>query len=278
MRANFIPSDLKTRIQRHYDIAAPLYQDLWGVHIHHGYWQLGTESKERAQEQLVEFIADKAGIRHGSRVLDIGCGFGGSAMYLATHFHAQVLGITLSRVQARMAAQLSSAAGVEGCAFAVMDAEEMALHAEFDAVWSIEALSHMRDRHRVIEDASRFLTRGGVIAIADWFKQPGMAQRDEAKYIQPLESGMLVPELDTIDNYAGRIQALGFRVTSTEDVSQAVSKTWDVGRHLTHIPAVWRFAKNHGSDFIRFLRAFQLMQTAYRLGVFRYGIITAEKL
>ena len=68
--------ELKTRIQRHYDVAAPLYRRLWGLHIHHGYWQNGTETKEAAQEQLVKVLAANAEIRNGSRILDVGCGFG----------------------------------------------------------------------------------------------------------------------------------------------------------------------------------------------------------
>src|ERR1041384_1261601 len=83
-------TDLKSRIQRHYDIATPLYFSFWGVHIHHGYWRTGTEAKDVAQEQLIALMAAAAGIRQGDRILDVGCGFGGSALYLAEKFGAWV--------------------------------------------------------------------------------------------------------------------------------------------------------------------------------------------
>jgi tocopherol O-methyltransferase len=52
-------TDLKSRIQRHYDVAAPLYRTLWGLHVHHGYWQDETNTKEVAQEKLVEVLANR---------------------------------------------------------------------------------------------------------------------------------------------------------------------------------------------------------------------------
>jgi tocopherol O-methyltransferase len=58
----------------------------------------------RAQIQLMERLAERAGIPRGARVLDIGCGLGGSAMWLAEQFDCDVTGITISSVQARMAA------------------------------------------------------------------------------------------------------------------------------------------------------------------------------
>src|SRR5437870_12515549 len=92
-------TELKTRIQRHYDVAAPLYRRLWGLHIHHGSWPDGTETKEAAQEQLVKLLAANADIRNGSRILDVGGGFGSSASYLPQHARARVIGINTAHAQ-----------------------------------------------------------------------------------------------------------------------------------------------------------------------------------
>ena len=56
---------LKARIARHYDELSPLYRDLWGSHIHHGYWKVGTETKEEAQEQLITEFAARAKVECG---------------------------------------------------------------------------------------------------------------------------------------------------------------------------------------------------------------------
>jgi tocopherol O-methyltransferase len=79
-----------------------LYRLFWGEHLHHGYWD-NNESVPRAQIQLMERWAERAGIPRGARVLDVGCGLGGSALWLAEQYDCEVTGITISPVQARMA-------------------------------------------------------------------------------------------------------------------------------------------------------------------------------
>src|SRR5262245_65578665 len=85
-------------IRRHYDRLALFYRAFWGEHIHHGYWE-DEESPETAQEQLVARLAERAAIPPGAHVLDVGCGFGGSAFWLARHRGCGVTGITISPVQ-----------------------------------------------------------------------------------------------------------------------------------------------------------------------------------
>src|SRR5206468_12635722 len=102
-------SNDKQRIIEHYDLVSPFYRSLWGEHLHHGYWTRGDESKEKAQLQLIEHLAQLANVQPGSDILDIGCGFGATSLYLAKQFNAAVTGITISPVQAEMA--IGAAAG-----------------------------------------------------------------------------------------------------------------------------------------------------------------------
>src|SRR3954468_14084158 len=89
-------------IRDHYDRLSPFYARFWGEHIHHGLWQDG-ESPAEAQQKLVEELAQRAGIPHATRVLDVGCGMGGSAFWLARELGCSVFGITLSPVQVAIA-------------------------------------------------------------------------------------------------------------------------------------------------------------------------------
>src|SRR5580693_38722 len=100
----------KHKIVEHYDAISPYYQSLWGEHIHHGYWIRGDESKELAQVQLMEHLAELANIQTGCTVLDVGCGFGGSSIYLATKYKASATGITISPVQVEMARKAATVA------------------------------------------------------------------------------------------------------------------------------------------------------------------------
>src|SRR4051794_31386013 len=81
------PRDRLTQnVQAHYDQISRLYQLLWGDHIHHGYWE-ADEPVAEAQLKLIGKLVEMAGIKHGSHVLDIGCGVGGSSVWLANNLN-----------------------------------------------------------------------------------------------------------------------------------------------------------------------------------------------
>src|SRR5690348_9190715 len=134
-------SNHKHKIIEHYDIVSPYYRALWGEHLHHGYWICGDETKEKAQVQLIEHLAQLASVTPGSDILDIGCGFGATSLYLARHFDAGVTGITISSVQLEMAVQ-SAAKEQLDAKFLLMDAEAMNFQKRFDVLWSVESISH----------------------------------------------------------------------------------------------------------------------------------------
>jgi tocopherol O-methyltransferase len=177
--------ELKDRVRQHFDVASPFYQKLWGDHIHHGYWRNGSESKELAQEQLIDELVSRAYIRDGSNILDVGCGIGGTAFYLERKHKAQVTGITLSPVQADMAKKFASEHG-SSCSFLVMDGENITLTSAFDIVWTIEVISHYYDKKKFFSSAARLLKSGGRVAMAVWLKAEHLTSEQETKYIRPI--------------------------------------------------------------------------------------------
>src|SRR5207248_5297259 len=74
----------KAAIRRHYDLATVFYRLLWGPHIHHGLWD-ADELPAVATRRLIDLLAREARVGPGTRLLDVGCGMGGSAVYLARH-------------------------------------------------------------------------------------------------------------------------------------------------------------------------------------------------
>src|SRR5260221_7006012 len=101
--ANPLRHNDKQKIVEHYDFVSPYYHSLWGEHLHHGYWIRGDESKEVAQLQLTEHLAELANVQAGSAVLAIGCVFGSSSLHLAKKNKARATGITISPVQVERA-------------------------------------------------------------------------------------------------------------------------------------------------------------------------------
>src|SRR5262245_11376225 len=143
-------------IRDHYDRLSGYYGTLWGEHIHHGYWE-GDESPAAAQEKLVARLAERARVPRGARVLDVGCGLGGSALWLARHLGCTVTGITISPVQVQMAAERARTENLgDRVRFLHMDASQLDLAPEsFDVVWVIECSEHIDDKAGLLTACAR---------------------------------------------------------------------------------------------------------------------------
>jgi len=271
---------LKKRIQAHYDGCSPSYQDLWGKHIHHGLWREGQEalSKEVAQERLVEEMAARARLPARAKVLDVGCGVGGTSCWLAARGHA-VTGISLSPKQIEMAKE-NAAADKVSVRFLTMDAEALNFPGEdgsFDCVWCAESCSHYPHKERFFAHAQRLLKPGGKLVMVDWFAGDCIGSKMWTGVVADIERGMLLPPIGTVTGYANLMVAAGLRPIFVDDVSKECAKTWDLSLELVANPATLSLARSLGSDGLNFLAAFVSMKDGFASGAFRFTIVIAEK-
>ena len=149
-----------------------LLERLWGEHIHLGFYPSGKKNIDfrKAKVQFVHELVKWSGLDKlpkGSRILDVGCGIGGSSRILAEYYGFNVTGITISPAQVKRARELTP--NGLNCNFQVMDALDLQFEdGSFDAVWSVEAGAHMNDKTRFADEMLRTLRPGGFFALADW--------------------------------------------------------------------------------------------------------------
>lgn len=265
----------KEKIRAHYDFVSPFYISLWGEHLHHGYWIHGDESKEEAQLQLVEHLAQTAGFPRDCTVLDIGCGFGGSSIHLAKKYNAQATGITISPVQVELARKAAKQAGANAT-FLNMDAEVMEFPEPFDVLWSVESISHYQNQAKFFAAAAKLLKPGGTMAITDWFKKDDITAREHRKILAPIEKGMLV-ELHSMEEYEHLMEKCGLTVVKTEILNKHCAKTWDLCVDIIKKKEFWLIAAKQGIAFIHFLKAFKAMRAGFASSNFVYGLMVAKK-
>jgi tocopherol O-methyltransferase len=265
----------KPKIVEHYDLVSPYYQSLWGEHIHHGYWIRGDESKETAQIQLIEHLARLANLQPDSRLLDIGCGFGGTSIYLAKQYAISATGITISPVQVEMANREAKRRSVSA-KFLLMDAEAMNFPEPFDLLWSVESISHYQDIPGFFSSSAKFLKPGGNFALTDWFRKENPTPAERKKYIDPIDRGMFV-ELRGMNDYENFLTASGFRVVHREDITAKCAKSWDIGVDIIKDKSFWAMAAKLGPHFVTNLKAFQAIRAAIASGNFVYGLFVAKK-
>ena len=263
----------KNLIIEHYDVLSPLYRALWGEHLHHGYWIGGDETKEKAQLQLIEHLAALADIKPGSRILDIGCGFGGTSLYLAQEFSANVTGITISSVQVEMARRAAAEQSLNAN-FMLMDAEAMRFDQQFDVLWSVESISHYQDLEKFFASAAKLLKSGGTFAITDWFKRENLTPAETRKLIAPIEKGMFV-ELQTMDDYDRYLRSNNLQIVHREVLNKSCARTWDLSVEIIKDKNLWALAAKLGTQFITYLKAFQAVRAGFASGNFVYGLFVA---
>jgi tocopherol O-methyltransferase len=265
----------KERIRDLYDRVSPYYHSLWGEHIHHGFWIRGDETKEQAQIQLIEHLAQVAGITSGLRILDVGCGFGGSSICLAKNYNAETIGITISPVQLEMANRAASAQQVNA-KFLLMDAQVMHFDQQFDVVWSVESISHYQDREKFFTSASNLLKPGGTLAIIDWFKRADLKPAEHKKSIEPIEKGMLV-ELQTMERYKAALESNQLHVLQTEILNKYCAKSWDLSLEIIKKRSFWAIAIRMGPGIVDHLKSFWAMRAGFASGTFVLGLLVAKK-
>jgi len=265
----------KRKIIEHYDLVSPYYQSLWGDHIHHGYWIRGDESKETAQIQLIEHLARLANLQPGSRILDIGCGFGGTSLYLARTYGVSATGVTISQVQVEMASR-SARENNLNAKFLLMDAEALQFSEPFDLLWSVESISHYHDPARFFVSASKLLKPGGTFALTDWFRRENLSAAQRKRFIGPIDKAMFV-ELREMDEYATFLEASGLQLVHRQVLNPQCAKTWDIGADIIKNKSFWAMAFKQGADFVTYLRGFRAMRAGYASGSFVYGLFVAKK-
>ncbi len=291
-------STLNQQIQQFYDASSGLWEQVWGEHMHHGYYGTdGKLKKERRQAQidLIEALLDWAEIRQASHILDVGCGIGGSSLYLANKFQAHATGITLSPVQANRAQTRAQelqiplvAPGLDwataprpSAQFLVADALHMPFaDRSFDLVWSLESGEHMPDKQQFLQELWRVLKPGGTLMLATWCHRPTDQQPltlDEQQHLQAIYRVYCLPHVISLPEYEQLARSLSWHNIRTADWSTAVAPFWDVVIDSAFNPAAIVGLLFSGWQTIEAALSLGLMKRGYERGLVRFGVLCATK-
>lgn len=278
---------LNERIARFYDDTSPLWLDVWGDHMHHGYYGPdGTDidkPRREAQLDLIEELIDFARLDHRLpfRVLDAGCGVGGSARYLAGRYGARVLGLTLSPYQA---AEGNARARQEGCDHLVeLRAQDVhnfeGRDGEFDLVWSLESAEHMPDKSALLQRFHRVLRPGGTLAMVTWCHRetPPAITNEEQQRLRSVADLYHLPPWVPVSTYVKTVRSLGFEDVRTDDWSAAVAPFWGEVIKTALDPRNLLGLVRSGPSGLMGAWAMRHMRAGFKTGLIKYAVVTARK-
>jgi cyclopropane-fatty-acyl-phospholipid synthase len=160
-------------IAHHYDVSNRFYELVLGPSLTYScaVFETPDTSLVDAQAAKHELICQKLRLEPGMRLLDVGCGWGSTALHAATHHGAQVIGVTLSRKQAELAAKRVADAGLDGqVEIRLQDYRDVA-DGPYDAIASVGMFEHVGDSqlgeyfhrlHTLLRPGGRLLNHGIV--------------------------------------------------------------------------------------------------------------------
>jgi tocopherol O-methyltransferase len=284
-------NDLYQQIQQFYDASSGLWESIWGEHMHHGYYGVdGKKQIDRRQAQidLIEELLSWSGSSSSDgqplKIIDIGCGIGGSSLYLAEKLPAEVVGITLSPVQAQRAQERAEAAGLKDKAiFKVANALAIPYADNtFDLVWTLESGEHMPDKTKFLQECYRVLKPGGRLIFATWCHRPtdgeaGSLTPAEIRHLDQIYQVYCLPYVISLPEYEGITTECGFQGMRSADWSVAVAPFWQVVIDSSITPAAILGLFKAGWKTIQAALSLQLMSHGYERGLIRFGLITATK-
>lgn len=237
-------------IQHHYDMDSDLFQEFLDPDMQYScaYFERDDMSLADAQRAKCAHIGRKLCLSPGDRVLDIGCGWGGLALYLAETYDVEVVGLTLADDQYALACQRATDSGLSDKV--VFKQEDYRNQQEsFDAIVSVGMFEHVgRPQYQTFFDQIRRLLKPGGRSLIHSIGRNGppkpMNRNWISKYIFP---GGYIPSLSEI---APRIEQSGLATSDIEVLRRHYARTlscWN--SNFQALRSV--FAERHGEQFCR---------------------------
>jgi sarcosine/dimethylglycine N-methyltransferase len=211
--------------QSYYDGPADeIYRTIWADNIHLGVPPNADASHIEAMEHTNKLMAEMVDLRPGMRVVDLGCGYGSTARYLASNYGCHVTGTNISQKELSLARERAAGASLENLlSFEYGDFHDIPYaYGSFDVVWSQEAFLHAYDKRRVLSECKRVLTPGGTLIFTDILVRRDTPEADRARIYDRVKS----PDMWDGEDYEGAINALGFEGQTTLDWSEYVARSY----------------------------------------------------
>lgn len=218
---------LVTVTKAYYDGPADqIYRTIWGDNIHLGIPRDGQVAYDHidAMEHTNEIMAGFIKLTPESTVLDLGCGYGSSARYLALNYKCHVTGTNISDKELQVASERAAEANLSNLLlFEYGDFHDLKYSdASFDVIWSQEAFLHGIDKNKILSECYRVLAPGGILAFTDILVRKDTPEEDRIKIYDRVKS----PDMWDAPDYESALSALGFTVKQSNDWSEHVASSY----------------------------------------------------
>jgi cyclopropane fatty-acyl-phospholipid synthase-like methyltransferase len=217
-------------IADYYDQSEVHYRIFWALEkslgLHYGIWDKNIHTLPEAVLNTNYRLMQLGKFSTDDRVLDAGCGVGGSAIYLAQNLNCKVHGISLSAKQIETAEQTAIQYRLRTLLqFSMQDYTQTNFkNQQFSKVWAVESMQTAPDKMLFFKEMYRILEPGGKICIADMFRNPECKTEKDTDMLTML-NGWAMSELLSVEEIEKIAGEAGFKVLAKEDVTGNVNRS-----------------------------------------------------
>lgn len=253
--------------------------------MHHGFWENGVRTMRQASEQTNRSVAQYGKFKRGMKILDAGCGFGGTALQLAREIGVTVTGVSLEAGQIAFAQHTANKLNLSDLTeFLVADYTKLPVSANsFDAAYAVESLIHATDKSTFFAEMHRVLKPKGRLVIVDGcFRRKPQTAAERQLVADYCEAFALGPPL-TAEELQAVARSNGFAIVRAENKLAAVLPSIRFLDRLVKLfsPIVWLASwipSRWSEGLVRNQKALSIQMQAVQLGMFDYWLFVFRKL
>ena len=216
--------------ESYYDAEDAIYRAVWDEDgsVHWGYFDESTGTDFlKGCANLDRIMVEKGGIDATTRVLDLGCGNGTTAIWLARHSGCHATGIDLSgvRIDNAKAARDRQEEGLrDRLAFEKASATELPFpDGSFSRVWSQAVIYHVPDKRAVLREVHRVLEDGGIFVFDDLVKPKQEVSPESQRFVY---DRLLYDTEFSFESYQDALSGQGFQILEAHDISSHLRQSY----------------------------------------------------